>query len=231
MPDFLAQLAARQPRPKVREIPAVLHPSTHPSTNPFELVPDAPLGVTRLMKRINEQLTEDTIVIADIGDSLFAASELMIRGRTEFISPAYYTSMGFSIPAALGAQVARPDHRILVICGDGAFQMTGMELSSLVRRGHAPVVVLLDNGGYGTERALHPGPWKFNEIHPWRYHALPALLGGGTGYEVRTEGEFDAALTQAWSDTTGVSLIQAHLPPGDFSAPLQRLAERLGNRV
>ena len=47
-------------------------------------------------------------MIADIGDSLFAATELVIRGRTEFISPAYYTSMGFSVPAALGAQVAGP---------------------------------------------------------------------------------------------------------------------------
>lgn len=225
--EFLTRLTARQPRPAPRPIPHGLRPTA----SPFALVPDAPLRITRLMQRLNEQITEDTIVVADIGDSLFAASELLIRGRTEFISPAYYTSMGFSIPAALGAQVARPDHRLLVICGDGAFQMTGMELSTLVRRGHAPVVVVLDNGGYGTERALHPGPWKFNEIHGWKYHLLPQLFGGGTGYEVWTEGEFDQALSRAWNDRTGVSLIQVHLPPEDFSAPLQRLAERLSHRV
>jgi indolepyruvate decarboxylase len=109
--------------------------------------------------------------------------------------------------------------------------MTGMELSTLVRRGHAPVVILLDNAGYGTERALHAGDWKFNEIHRWNYHELPRVLGGGRGYEVRTEGEFDAALRAAWADASGVSLIQVHLRPDDHSAPLARLAERLGSRV
>ena len=62
------------------------------------------------------------------------------------------------------------------------------------------IVIVLDNGGYGTERLLHPGEWKFNDIHPWQYHKLPEVLGGGTGYEIRTEGEFDDALNAAWKD-------------------------------
>ena len=135
-------------------------------------------------------------MIADIGDALFAATELAMRGRTEFISPAYYTSMGFAVPAALGAQMARPDLRAVVIVGDGAFQMTGMELSTLVRHKFPTIVIVLDNDGYGTERFLHPGDFEFNDIQPWDYHKLPEVFGGGTGYEVRTEGEFDAALTQ-----------------------------------
>ena len=114
------------------------------------------------------------------------------------LAPAYYTSMGFSIPAALGTQVARPDLRAVVVVGDGAFQMTGMELSTIVAR-PCPIVILLDNKGYGTERFLHPGN-SFNEIHPWAYSKLPQVLGGGTGYEVRTEDEFDRALSAAWAD-------------------------------
>lgn len=225
--EFLSQLIGRRPQTVKRPIPD----EVRPRALSYELEPARPLTISRVMARINQQLTEDTIVVADIGDSLFSASELWIRGRTEFISPAYYTSMGFSIPATLGAQVARPDHRILAICGDGAFQMTGLELSNIVRRGCAPVIVLLDNHGYGTERALHPGEWKFNEIHPWRYHKLPELLGGGTGYEVRTEGEFDDALNRAWADHSGFSLIQAHIGDGDYSQPLRRLAERLGQQI
>ncbi len=73
-------------------------------------------------------LDDKTVVIADIGDSLFAATELVVRGQTDFISPAYYTSMGFSVPAALGVHVANKDRRAVVIVGDGAFQMTGQEL-------------------------------------------------------------------------------------------------------
>ena len=74
----------------------------------FVLKPDEPITIARLIARLNELLDDETIVIADIGDSLFAATELVMRGRTEFISPAYYTSMGFSVPAALGAQCGAP---------------------------------------------------------------------------------------------------------------------------
>jgi indolepyruvate decarboxylase len=170
-------------------------------------------------------------VIADIGDALFGATELTIHGRTEFISPAYYTSMGFSVPAALGAQIAEPKRRVVVLVGDGAFQMTGMELSTIVRHGFDPIVIVLDNRGYGTERFLHAGDWEYNEINPWRYHLLPEVLGGGHGYEVRTEAEFDRALNDAWNDRSQMSLIQVHLSRDDASKALQRLAARLSLRV
>ena len=225
--DFLDQLSRRNPPTVRREIPAEI---CQPKPK-FTLQPAAPLGIRRLIARIDTQIDDDTIVIADIGDALFAATELTIHQRTEFISPAYYTSMGFSVPAALGAMTARPQSRVLVLCGDGAFQMTGMELSNIVRRKHAPVVIVLDNHGYGTERFLHAGEWRYNEIQPWKYSKLPDLLGGGVGYEVRTEGEFDAALTQAWSNRESLSLIHAHIPVGDASHALQRLAERLKHQV
>jgi indolepyruvate decarboxylase len=225
--DFLEQLAVQCPSVSHRPIPEQLQYRPVP----FELEESAPITISRLIARINQQLDEGTIIIADIGDSLFAATELVARDQTEFISPAYYTSMGFSVPAALGAQTARPDARVLVITGDGAFQMTGMELSTIVRLGYSPVVIVLDNHGYGTERILHPGEWKFNEIHPWNYSALPEVLGGGTGYLVTTEGEFEQALSAAWRDRSGMSLIQVRIGVDDASRTLRRLAERLGQRV
>jgi indolepyruvate decarboxylase len=139
--------------------------------------------------------------------------------------------MGFSIPAALGVHVAAPEKRAVVIVGDGAFQMTGMELSSVVRHGYAPVIFVLDNQGYGTERFLHAGHWDYNEIHPWNYHRLPDLLGGGTGYEVCNEAELVHAVDQAWADTSGFSLIHIHINRDDYSVTLGRLVERLSQRV
>jgi indolepyruvate decarboxylase len=155
----------------------------------------------------------------------------VVHGRTEFLSPAYYTSMGFAVPAAVGALFARPRQRVVVLAGDGAFQMTGMELSTIIRHQFAPIVIVLDNQGYGTERRLHPGDWKYNDIHPWNYARLPEVLGGGVGYEVRSEGDFDVALRQAWNDRARMSLIHVHLAGDDFSQPLNRLADRLGARV
>jgi indolepyruvate decarboxylase len=227
LPTFLEELAARDLNVTGRPIP----PELRPPRPPFQLHPEAPLTIRRIIARLDEQIDDQTIVIADIGDALFSASELTTHGRTEFISPAYYTSMGFAVPAALGALAARPESRVLALVGDGAFQMTGMELSTILRRGHAPIVIVLDNRGYGTERYLHPGDWKFNDIHPWQYHKVPELLGGGTGYEVRTEGEFDAALGRAWNDRSAFSLIHAHIPKHDASDALRRLTERLSKRI
>jgi len=225
--DFMRELAARRPMPPRRPIPRV----RSFASEKFVLEAAQPIRISRLMARLNESLTDETIVIADIGDALFAATELVIRGRTEFVSPAYYTSMGFSVPAALGAQIARPDLRTVVIVGDGAFQMTGAEISSIIRRKFATIVIVLDNGGYGTERFLHAGQFSFNDVQPWAYAKLPEVYGGGTGYEVRTEGDFDAALTRAWADTSGPSLIHVHLDRGDHSTALARLTEKLSKRV
>jgi indolepyruvate decarboxylase len=224
--DFIRALTARRPQPPERKVPR------HPSLNgrKFELRPEAPISITRLMQRLNESLDDRTIVISDVGDALFAATELMTRGRTEFIGPAYYTSMGFAVPGTVGAATARPDVRTVVLVGDGAFQMTGNELSTVVRHGFHSIVIVLDNKGYGTERFLHPGDFMYNEINPWNYHKLPEVFGGGTGYEVRTEGEFDAALKQAWNSKQ-MSLIQVHLSLDDRSQALDRLAEHLGKRV
>ena len=120
--EFLSGLIAAKPQPAIREIPESLKPR---AAKPFEAKPEQPLQISRMIKAIDERLDDQTIVIADIGDSLFAATELCIHSRTDFLSPAYYTSMGFSVPAAVGACFAKPDKRVVVLCGDGAFQMTG----------------------------------------------------------------------------------------------------------
>lgn len=224
--DFLENLAARglshNPQPAA---------PTEWTPEPFELRGEEPITVTRLIRRLDEQLDDKSLVIADIGDALFASTELTTHGRTEFLSPAYYTSMGFSVPAALGAQTARPDARVVAIVGDGAFQMTGMELSSLVRAAMPVIVIVLDNGGYGTERLLHPGEYEFNNVYGWQYHELPKVLGGGTGYDVRTEADFDEALNAAWTDHSGPSLLHVRIDPADCSRALSRMAAMMSQTV
>ncbi|MFM8706627.1 MAG: alpha-keto acid decarboxylase family protein [Planctomycetia bacterium] len=223
--DFLRALVAARPRGMQRPLP----PGPAAAREPFVLRPDEPITTRRLVRRLDESLDDRTIVIADVGDALFASSELVIRGQTEYIAPAYYTSMGFAVPAALGAQMARPDLRVVALVGDGAFQMTGMELSTIVRRGLPVTVIVLDNKGYGTERLLLEG--SFNDINPWQYQLLPQVLGGGTGWEVRTEGEFDAAIAQALADTKAMNIIRVHIGLEDRSTTLDRLAAGLAKKV
>jgi indolepyruvate decarboxylase len=226
--EFISKILAANPKPVRREIPDNLHLK---KPQPFQPKADTPLSVTRIVERINTQIDAQTIVIADIGDALFASSELVIHERTDYLSPAYYTSMGFSVPAALGACVAKPNDRVLVIAGDGAFQMTGQEMSNLIRLGFSPIIIVLDNHGYGTERFLQTGTWKYNEIAVWNYSKLPEVYGGGKGYLVTNEEEFDRVLAEAWADRSQLHLIHAKLVENDASRTLLRLADRLGQRV
>src|SRR5262249_40868662 len=136
---------------------------------------------------------------------------------------------GFGVPAAVGASMANPKARILVVVGDGAFQMTGMELSTIVRYGLNPIVVVLNNHGYTTERFLLEG--SFNDIQDWAYHKIPEVLGGGLGLEVRTLRELDDSIRAALDNVAGFSLLNVHLDPYDRSPALERLASRLSKLV
>jgi indolepyruvate decarboxylase len=205
------------------------HKLPHPAPiGPFK-TQGGKLSVKRLFERLNGFLSANTVVVADVGDALFGAADLFIRERTEFISPAYYTSMGFAVPASIGAQLANPKLRPLVLVGDGAFQMTGMELATVARNGLNPVVVVLNNRGYGTERQMQDGP--YNDVWPWNYSRLPEVLGAGRGFIVETEAELDAALAQAQRSTECFCLLDVRLAPLDRSPALDRLAARMAKRA
>jgi alpha-keto-acid decarboxylase len=137
--------------------------------------------------------------------------------------------MGFAVPAALGAQIARPDHRALILVGDGAFQMTGTELSTHVRFGLAPIVVVFNNSGYSTERNILEGP--FNDISSWQFDRLGELFGPLKGYDASTEEAFEVALNSALGNVTSPSLINVHLAFDDSSSAMKRLGEHLKSRV
>jgi indolepyruvate decarboxylase len=222
--DFVKGLVKLDLKPSKRPLPP--KPKTHER---FVAERDKPVTTARLFARINDLLDENMVVVADVGDCLFGAAELTIYRRTEFLSPAYYTSMGFAVPASIGAQVANRKLRPIVLVGDGAFQMTCLELSTAVRHNFNPIVIVLNNKGYTTERFIQDGP--FNDILNWQYHRLPDLIGGGWGFEVRTEGELDQSLNAALAHRDAFSLLNVHLDPYDVSPALKRLGERISKRV
>jgi TPP-dependent 2-oxoacid decarboxylase len=222
--DFMRGLIAAD----LRRRDSNTHP--HPEEEPeFRVEPRAKLTVKRLFQRLDTFLSDETIVVVDVGDSLFGAADLFIHRRTEFLGPAYYASMGFAVPAAIGAQLANPSLRPLVIVGDGAFQMTGLEIATALRLRLNPIILVLNNAGYGTERHIHNGP--YNDILPWEYSKIPEVIGGGRGFVARTEDELDSALLAAKADSAHINIIDARLDPLDRSPALERLAERLSKKI
>jgi TPP-dependent 2-oxoacid decarboxylase len=193
------------------------------------IAPNTPVTLNGLFRHLDSLLDEHTLVIADVGESLFAAADLHVHRRFEFLSPAYYTSMGFAVPAAVGASFADPTLRPIVLVGDGAFQMTGTELSTAVRYGQTPIVVVLNNRGYSTEREILEGP--FNDVHEWRYERICDMIGGGVGTRIATQGEFERGLTAALDDSSRLHVMNVLLDPADRSAGMVRLAHRLAKRL
>ncbi len=222
MEDFIKALAEHEWAE--RKVPPYQHPE-HPG--PFT-ASDAKMTVEALFRQINAFVEGDMIVIADPGDALFGASDLYIQDGAHFLAPAYYCSLGFAVPASLGVKAALPQLRPLVLVGDGAFQMTGMEIATVARYGMNPIIILLDNDGYGTERPMADG--AFNDVLRWDYTEIPRVIGNGLGVKVKTEREMEAALVKARANNSW-SLIQVMLDRDDHSPALKRLTAKLGERV
>jgi indolepyruvate decarboxylase len=160
----------------------------------------------------------DVPLVTDTGDCLFAAVEIRTN---ECIAPAYYATMGFAVPAALGLQVATA-RRPLVLVGDGAFQMTGPEIAHASRYGCSPLVVVLNNGSWEMLQAFVPAA-RYNATVPWPFARL-ADLWGASGFEVRTHGQLRSALARAWTEGRP-ALIEVFLERGDISPVLARFVK------
>ena len=200
------------------------------NTMHFWAIKNQRITVKRLFERVNLSVTGNVIVIADVGDSLFGALDLTIHGQTHFLSPAYYLSMGFAVPAAIGAQLANPRLRPIVIVGDGAFQMTGMEISTISRFALNPIVIVLNNNGYGTERPMLDGP--FNDVLSWNYHRIPEVVGHGKGFMIETEDQLEEALFAAENiHSQEPCILDVRLDTHDGSPALRRLTESLGKKL
>lgn len=194
----------------------------------FEPVPDAKVTTGRFFEKINSILDQNMAIVADIGDCLFGAADLSVHYSNHFVSPAFYTSMGASIPGALGIQTANPDVRPIVLVGDGAFQMCCTELSTIVERGLNPIVFVLNNGGYTTERFLLDGP--FNDIRNWDYEKITEMIGGGIGFTVETEQELEECVKFAL-DSDELTIINVVVNSTDISPALERMTAGLAKKI
>ncbi len=186
---------------------------------------NTPLSIESFFRILGLHLPADGTLVCDTGDALLGAIGLRTGMRNTFLSDAYYLSMGFAVPASIGAMAANPDSRTFCVVGDGAFQMTGTELSTTAKYNLAPIVFVLNNDGYGTQRHILDG--AFNIITMWDYAKIPELIRYGKGCRVSTAGECEAAIKAALADNT-LHVIEVTIPRDDCSASLRRLGEELG---
>ncbi len=103
--------------------------------------------------------------------------------------------------------MAARDRRVILFVGDGSFQVTCQDLSTMIRYGLKPIIFLINNDGYTIERVIVDR--LYNDIQPWHYHKLVEVFGGSPGLDVHSEGELEEALDKA-ATADGLVFIEVH---------------------
>lgn len=207
---------------------------------------DNELTYNSFFDKMDDFLTSKDTVIADAGFSLLGAQNLHRAKPNSFIAQANWLSIGYSVPAAVGAKCAEPNQRVMVFVGDGAFQETCQAVSTQCHLNHNTVVFILDNKIYGIEQLLvNPNPfrgkdkidypqesfnkvYKYNELNNWKYSKLTDVFGSGTGLEVKTLSELNDAIKMIRSRPNDIFIVHVHIPKTDIPSSIKYKTEKPG---
>ncbi|PLN74908.1 pyruvate decarboxylase [Aspergillus taichungensis] len=205
---FLPQLIAQLDSAK---IPAYKPDLPHPTTTlaaPSALTPTEKVNNASFWKKLTPFFREGDIILAETGTAGYGANEFILPPRTRLFKPVTWLSIGYMLPAALGASLAQRDRaahgsepgRTVLLIGDGSFQLTAQELATIIHHKLDVVVFLINNAGYTIERCIHGHDARYNDITPWRYLKALELFGAPT------EGEYagHAWTVRTWADLEGV---------------------------
>lgn len=147
--------------------------------------------------RLNARLDEDTLIVLDTGvHTLWAAQFLQLTKRQRVLISSHLGTMGFSLPAAIAAQLTRPDHRVMALCGDGGFQMVAGELATAVQY-RLPIILVIFNNGVLQNVAAQQAVQFGTELRNPDFVAL-AKAYGADGAVVDGRSDIDAVIRQAF---------------------------------
>ncbi|HIF3244343.1 TPA: alpha-keto acid decarboxylase family protein [Salmonella enterica] len=181
---------------------------------------------------LQQYLKPGDIILVDQGTAAFGAAALSLPDGEEVVVQPLWGSIGYSLPAAFGAQTACPDRRVILIIGDGAAQLTIQEMGSMLRDGQAPVILLLNNDGYTVERAIHGAAQRYNDIASWNWTQIPPALNAAQQAECWrvTQAIQLAEVLERLARPQRLSFIEVMLPKADLPELLRTVTRALEAR-
>ncbi len=157
------------------------------------------------------------VIIAEDGTS-YGAFGLNLPPNCTFVSQAIWGSIGYTVGSVLGTLTAAPRRRHLLFVGDGSFQLTAQELSTMLRYDYKPVIFLINNGGYTVERCYLGKTSRYNDVATWAYADLPKVFHPGTtarSFVVKTVDDLREALS---APNDNMIFIESIMDPYDAPA-------------
>lgn len=202
-------------------------PFEAPTTDePLPEITDEALTQDVLWRVLSSNLDEKNTVVVDMGTSFFGMATRKFPRNSRFIGMPLWGSIGYSIPALLGAAMADTDSRGVLMVGDGSAQLTIQEIGTIIREGVNPVVFLINNDGYTIERSIHGVEAQYNDITAYDWSKIPSAFGGTDSNTVTlratTVREFDEACRVAKENRDKLVFIEVVTAPMDMPELLEK---------
>ncbi|KAK6525392.1 Pyruvate decarboxylase 1 [Orbilia ellipsospora] len=193
---------------------------------------------------VGNWLQEKDVIITETGTANFGILETRFPKDVTAISQVLWGSIGYSVGACQGAALALKEtdrsRRVILFTGDGAFQMTGNEVSTMIRHGLKPIIVVINNDGYTIERMIHGEGAVYNDIQPWKHTKILEMFGAKEGeymsYAVKTRKEVDELFQKGneFSKAERIQLVELFMPRLDAPRALKitgKMSEKLNAKM
>mmetsp|Transcript_25540 Transcript_25540/g.80911 ORF Transcript_25540/g.80911 Transcript_25540/m.80911 type:complete len:549 (-) Transcript_25540:39-1685(-) len=192
---------------------------------------DALVTTHSTFAQVQDMLTPRMALVVETGDAWFHGQKLKLPHGCQYEFQMQFGSIGWSVGAALGMAAAhKRERRVVTFVGDGSFQMTAQEVSTMIEQGYNPIIFLLNNKGYTIEVEIHDGP--YNDIKNWDYSGLINAFACGEGRvfstRVETERQLDAAIKTALGERAdSLCFVEVLLDRDDCSKELLEWGARV----
>ncbi|KAF5248230.1 hypothetical protein FANTH_6022 [Fusarium anthophilum] len=208
----------------------------------FEVFPKAYIIQDEFYIHLNKHLQPNDTVLLGNATPIIGGRDLVLPSSSQLIASGMWFSIGHMLPAALGVSqanaVMKSKGRTILLDGDGSFQMTAQELSTIIHQRANVIIFIINNSGYTYERYIHGMNSAYNDVAPWNYSAAPQLFGDApSGYpiqscKVRNMEELDEVLnSEGFVKGKGLTLVDVEMDAYDISGKAKDLFELAGKQL
>jgi pyruvate decarboxylase len=187
-----------------------------------------------LWPRLGQWLQKDDVIITETGTSNFGIWETRFPQGVNAISQVLWGSIGYATGSCQGAALAAQEmglKRTILFTGDGSFQLTAQEVSTMIRNNLSPIIFVICNKGYTIERLIHGMEDAYNDVQEWKYKDLPEVFGAQPGtvltYRVETKEQLEKLFGDdefSSGETKKMRFVELVMPWDDAPAALKGVA-------